>query len=1061
MNRIFMLCICLSMSVLSFAQGRTVKGKVLSAEDGNPIVGAFVQLMESKDVVTSTLPDGTFVLSNVPESSRTLSVSFIGMKTEEVKISNDLVIYLEADTELLDEVMVVAYGTVKKASYAGSAAQVQSKQLQDLPATSFESALIGKVSGVNITTSSGQAGSAPSIRIRGNGSMSASNEPLYVIDGIPVISGSVGQMGSYIAGTTNNVMSSLNMNDIESISVLKDAAASSLYGSRAANGVVVITTKQGKRGRPVVSLRTSIGFTPSWATANYEMADTQDQVNTLFSVFYDYANRPKTEGGQGKDPEAAVSAAISRLNGKFNKHGYEFEATDPSAKYQTINILEYDDSGRQGQYFDWDDVLFRTAVYQDYDLSVSGGNETSSYFSSIAYTRDQGRVSVNDFDRFSGRVNLNQKVGKMLEFATGVSLSRTSKSGFNDTVNTGSNYFYQSRNMFWGLYWPTDYKSGKDWTSRYGSYAYNPLYYNKEWENLSINTRISASETVTLHILPGLDAKTILSYDNTGVRDHVYYSPNHYLGSSANGKVNEMRTTYEKLVSSSTLNYNKSFAGKHSIGLLAGFEAEKNNTDFVRASGENMPSDQLHTVSTSGTTTSAGYNWGNSLVSIISKADYNYDEKYFLSASYRRDGSSRLSPKVRWGNFWSVSGAWRIISEPFMSGASSFLSDLKFRASYGVNGTLPTDNYGYINLMSYSNKYMGEPGSVLSTLANQNLSWETSYTANFGLDFGFFNQRLKGSVEYFNRDSRDLIQNVPVSTTTGFSKTLQNVGVINNHGVELSLSGDIIRRNGLVWSADFNTSFLKSTVSSLHNGEDIIWKDPTGSDGRAQFIYREGESTRAFWGYEYAGVETSTGKPVYYVNDSEDDQAGDFIYNGRGATYDFKKANYTIIGDAIPFMSGGFGTSLNWKNFDLNASFVYKIGGSLYDAVWQNSDDGYFWERTHTQYYIDNFWRSPEDSDAVYPEISGLDKTDAQQFSSRFINDASYLRLKSLTMGYTLPKSLIAKVGVSSLRVFFTGSNLWTLAAFKLADPEVNDYGTRGWETPLGKTFTFGVDIKF
>lgn len=1054
---LFVLGLIVCLCTTAFAQSARISGVVISSEDSSPVYGALVSVPGNQSVYTTTDLDGRFELM-IPAGTKTIEVSVLGMKAIQLAPSANMTVRLEVDTELLDEVMVVAYGTVKKSSYAGSAAQVQSSQMKGLPVTSFENALVGKVAGVDITATSGQSGSAPSIRIRGNGSMNAGNEPLYVIDGVPVISGDVGQMSDYIY-TSNNVMSMINMNDIESISILKDAAAASLYGSRAANGVVVITTKQGKKGRPTVNFQASLGLTPSWATGNYEMASTQEQVNMLYSVFYDYANRPKSMGGQGKNEADATAAAISRLDGKFNKHGYTFEAPG-IGKYQDIKILEYGNSGRQGKYYDWDDVLFRTAVYQNYDVSVSGANENTSYFSSISYTKDQGRSVVNDFDRFSGRINLNQKVGKLLEFGTNISLARTSKSGFNDTVSTGVNYFYQSRNLFWGLYWPTDYKTGEDWTSRYGSYAYNPLYYNNEWENQSINFRVNASESVTLHILPGLDAKTVFSYDNTSVRDHVYYSSKHFSGSSSNGKVNEMRTTYEKIVSSTTLNYNKTFGKNHNISLLGGFEAEKNNTDFARASGENMSSDLLHTVSTAGTTTAAGYNWGNSMVSILSKADYNYAEKYFLSASYRRDGSSRLSPSVRWGDFWSVSGAWRIKSEPFMKNVSA-ISDLKLRASYGVNGTLPTNNYGYINLMSYTNSYVGEPGSVISTLANQNLTWETSYSTNIGLDFGLFDQKITGSVEYFNRDSKDLIQDVPISTSTGFSSTLENVGQINNHGIEVALNADIIRTADLAWSVNFNATALKSTIKKLYGGEDIVWYDPTGSDSRAKYLYREGYSTRAFWGYEYAGVEASTGLPVYYVNDPSDSSKGDFTYNGKGATYDFHKANNTFIGDALPKLAGGFGTNLTWKNIDFGANFSYKIGGSLYDSVWQNADDGYFWERTHTQEYLENFWRSTADTNARYPEISGLDKEDSSQYSSRHIHDASYLRLKSLTLGYTLPKTILNKVNISNMRVFFTGTNMLTLASFKIADPEVNEYGTRGWEMPVGKTFTFGVDIKF
>lgn len=1041
---------CFTMVGFMTAQTQQVAGKVISKEDGQPVVGASV-LVVGTQLGSVTNIEGQFTILNVPASAKEVRVSFIGMKTVTVPITRNMQVVLENDSEMLDEVMVVAYGTVKKGSYAGSAALVKSDEIANLPTTTFENALNGKVAGLQITNSSGQAGSAPSIRIRGNGSMNASNEPLYVVDGVPVASGDIGQMSGYTY-SSNNIMNSLNPEDIESISVLKDAAASSLYGSRAANGVILITTKKGKEGKPVVELKAQVGFTPSWATKNYEAASTQEQVNMLYTVFHDYRT------SSGKTDAEASTYALGQLNRRFNKHGYSFTANGTGA-YENVLIDEYDGSGRAGQYFDWEDAYFRTAMYQTYDISVSGATPNNNYYSSLSYTKDEGRLKVNSFDRISGRVNLSQKIGKFFELGTNVSLSRTSKSGYNDTRNTNSNYFMQTRNLMWGLYWPTDYATGEPWTARYGSYGRNGLYYDNEWDNESINTRISAVETLTLHLFEGLDVRSIFSYDNTNVKDHIYYSANHYNGSSTNGSVTEMRTLYEKIVSSTTANYNKTF-GVHTIGLMAGFEAEKNTTDFTRATGENLPTSSLHTVSTAGTLSSNGYNWGNSMVSILSKADYNYDQRYYLSASFRRDGSSKLSPDERWGNFWSVSGAWKINTEPFMKDLD-WLSDLRLRVSYGINGTLPSNNYGYMNLMTYTSKYMGEPGGVISTLANSKLSWETSYTTNIGIDFGFFNQRLHGTVEYFNRDSKNLLQDVPVSTVTGFYSTLQNIGQINNKGIEVEIGGDLIHDKDLTWTASVNAAFIKSKVSKLYNGADIIWYDPTGSDDRAQYIYREGESTLAFYGYEWAGVDRANGKNVYYVNDPADDKTGDFEYNGRGATYDYEQANYVIIGNAVPDVTGGINTSLSYKGVDLGLSFIYKLGGDLYDAAYKDvADDGYYWERIRAKSYYDNMW-TPTHTDGTLPALSGNDLTDAMQSSSRQLHDATFLRLKNLSLGYTLPKSWVSKAFISNARVFFTASNLLTFSKYKEADPEVNGYGTRGWETPLGKTFTFGIDLKF
>jgi TonB-linked SusC/RagA family outer membrane protein len=841
---------------------------------------------------------------------------------------------------------------------------------------------------------------------------------------------------------------------------LKDAAASALYGSRAANGVVVINTKKGKTGKPTINLSSSIGCTPSWATDNYEPANVQEQVDMLYQVFWDY----NISGGETE--EDAKDDALSRLNSRFNKHGYYFE-TAGNSRYEKVMIKGMTDGqeNREGKYFDWEKAYFRTGQFQNHDLSVSGGDQNTKYFSSLSYTRDQNRIKVNDFDRVTGRVTLSQKIGKLFDFVSNVSIAKSKQSGYNDTRNLGGNYFLQTRNLLWPLYWPTDYKTGLPWTPRYGSYAYNGLYYDNEWENNSQNLRVWANESLTLHLLPGLDIKSVFSYDNINTKDHIYYSPNHYNGSNDNGVVNEMVTNNNRLVSSTTINYSTDF-GKHHLDILGGFESEKNVTDYTRSTGKDLPSSGLHTVATAGQFEASGYSWGNNMLSYLSRLEYNYNQKYYGSASFRRDGSSKLGPDTRWGNFWSLAGAWKISNESFFK-SSKNISNLRLRASYGVNGTLPIDNYGWRSLVIYDDKYMDQAGGSIQTIADPNLTWETSYTTNLGVDFGLFDQRLYGTVEYFNRDSKNLLQDVPISTVTGFSSTLKNVGEINNHGIELSLGGDIIRNSKWRWSASANASFIKSSVTKLYSGEgetkgqDIIWYDPTGDDDRAQFIYREGQSTLAFYGYEWAGVDPENGNNRWYVNDPSDKTAGDFVLNGRGATYDFDNANYTILGSAVPKVFGGFASEAQYADFSLSVNFIYKIGGYIYDGAYKDvADDGYYWERIRAKSEYENMWTETNKNGSL-PQLRGTDLTDPIQYSSRQMTDASFLRLKNITIAYNLPSRLINKAGITNVRLHATGSNLLTFSKYKEADPEVNNYGTRGWETPYGKTFTFGIDVSF
>ena len=1050
------------------AQQIPVAGKITD-KNGNPVSGVTVTI-KGTSVSTSTNSNGLFTLN--ADQNATLIASAVGFGNQEVNVSGrkTISITLQSTDQEIDEVMVVAYGTTKKSSFTGSATTIKSNEIKDVPTTSFEDALRGKVAGMNVTSTSGQAGSTSSIRIRGIGSMNASNEPLYVIDGVPVVSGQVSQMSGYTYNT-NNVMSTLNPNDIESITVLKDAAASSLYGSRAANGVVIITTKKGKTGNAKINFKSSLALSPSWATDNYKTASPQEQINLLYSILYD------SRIAAGRTPEQANEQTLMRLNSRnwspgasygnpvtsygFGMHGYEF-STNGTSMFENVTIKGKTDGveNRDGKFYDWEDQLFRTGKYNVNDISISGATENTNYFASLGYTTDKGRSVMNDYERINGRINLNQKIGKLLEFGANVAVANTDLTGVNDTRNTSTNYLYQTSNLLWPFYWPTDYKTGNTWTARYTSYGQNVIHYNNEWENSTGTKKISATPSLTLKLLPELSLKTVFSYDETDTKDHVYYSANHYTGNSDNGIVHDMVTNFQKLVSSSTLNYNKSF-GPHNIGFLAGFEAEKNTTDFVRATGRDLPNSSLHTVATAGKLDAQAYSWGNSIMSALSRAEYNFNEKYFASASLRRDGSSKLGPDVRWGNFWSVGGAWNIDKEDFITNIPE-INTLRLRASYGINGTLPSDNNAWRALVTYGSKYMEKAGGGLANSPNPDLTWETNYNTTVALEFGLFNNKLFGTLEYFNRDSKDLIQNVRQSMVTGFSSTVKNVGQINNKGIEISLGSDIIKSSDWNWSLNVNAASISSKVVKLNGGpkEEIVWSDPTGGDGRATFIYKEGESYLSFYGLEWAGTDATNGKNVWYVND-ENNPDGDFLFNGRGATYTYTKANRKIIGSGIPKLYGGINSTLDYKNITLGLNFNYKIGGKLYDSANKDvADDGYYWERIHSQIFAEETW-TPTNTSNPLPMVSGRDLEDVNQRSSRHLYDAGFLRLKNISLAYTIPTDVLKSIKVSNARIFFNGTNLLTFSKFKNADPEVNQYSTRGWETPLSKTYTFGIDFNF
>ncbi|MCL1974418.1 MAG: TonB-dependent receptor [Bacteroidetes bacterium] len=1061
MKKNLILAMALLICHAAMAQMR-VTGTVTASDDGTPVSYATIAVKGSSNLVTTTDLDGKFVFANIPGNA-VLVISYIGYVTQEIPVNNRSAvnIALSPDALALEELMVVAYGTAKKSTYTGSAAMVTADKIKDVPIASFEEALNGKVAGMQVTGNTGKAGSATNIRIRGTGSMNAGSEPLYVIDGVPVVSGERSQMGGYLM--TTNVLSTLNPNDIEQITVLKDAAASALYGSRAANGVIVVTTKKGKMGKTTVNFKSSVSISPTFATDNWELAKPEEMLEMLYELFW---NGEKERGSSDAD---CNEYAIRQLNNRIgsnakNGTGLVFSASDNTAK--TLKATPKTDGLGNSRadangnpiYFDWEKALFRTGVYQTYDLSVSGGTENTTVYSSIGYTKDKGRTFDNEFSRISGRVNVTQKVGKFMELTTIAGVSSSNQVGFNDTRNQTWNYFYMTRNLLWPYYYPTDYKTGEPIMVTYGSGVRNPVYYHNEWDNSTKTQKLSASEALTINFLPELTLRSIVSYDNTNIKDHVYYSALHFNATGSNGSISEVRTDIQKLVSSTTLNYNKSFADRHNVSILAGFETDKETSEYVYGNGTQLPTSTLHTLSTAGSTTSAGYEWGSAMVSLFSRAEYNYNLKYFVSGSFRRDGSSRFSPENRWGNFWSVSGAWSINKEKFMESFADVVNNLRLRVAYGVNGTTPSSNYAWRSLTSYTAKYNEKPGGGLANIGNDLLTWESNYTTNVGLDFGLFDNRLRGAIEYFNRDSKNLLQDVQISRVTGFSSTLQNVGEMNNKGWEVEIGGDIIRNKNWHWDASLSASFIKSKIVKLYGGQDIRWESMDNYTGYT-YIYKEGYSNLELYAREWAGVDQTNGKNVWYTNNEYNDP--NIKGFKKNVSYDFEDADEVTLGDMNPKVYGGFNTNLSWKNLSLGLNFIYKIGGYTYDKVGRDvNDDGYFWERVMSADTYKNRW-TYEKRHGKYPLRIDEDLEDALIVSSRHRNPGDFLRLKNISLSYSLPKGIVNTVGISGARIYFTGSNLLTFAAYKVYDPEVNYRAYRNSELPISKTYTFGLEINF
>jgi len=1006
-----MLLLCLIGLQSVFAQNREISGVVTSADDGLSIPGVSV-IVKGTTIGTTTDFDGKYTIT-VPQDGEVLVFSFVGMMKQEIPVSGAVLnVVMESESIGMDEVMVVAYGTTKKSSFTGSASAVDAEVLSATPVTSFEKALSGNVPGLQVSSASGQPGAASEIRIRGIGSFSADQNPLYVIDGIPVTTNSTGEKYEGEEGNSTTPLSTINPADIQSITVLKDAAAASLYGSRAANGVIVITTKQGKSGKTKFNFSTSHGIT-DLAMDNFETVSGED-----FTML-------QREG---------------MMNTAVDKKGL----TGGAATHYVDSVMNrYFPTPANGKYTNWDDELLRKGKIQNYELSASGGNEKTTFYASISANKTEGVAKNSDMERVTGRLNLTHKATDKLTFTTNLSLGSVKQN-----IAIGGNYYanpFASARMF---LMPTDMVKNED-----GSYTEESRfgYYNMVRE-YSLNERSSdtwrntINSSVKYDILQGLSFKTTFSYDWMNTDNLIYSSPLSRSGIQNKGEVFRSNRKNMVMTSSNILTYDKTINEEHHFNVLLGYEIEGARSKGSTAEGYNVPQGIKVNDGAAKPNDVQGYDDNSTMLSYIGKVDYDFMNKYYVSASIRRDGSSKLGKEERWANFWSVSGSWRMTQEEFLSG-SEWLDDLKIRASYGTNGTLPNDWYAHQALYSV-NAYNGEPALDYSQIANQNLSWEESSNFNIGADFSVFN-RLTGSFEYFVKKTESMLMEVPLSRVTGFDDMWQNIGEMENKGWEVVLNANILAESELKWDVSFNLSHYKNEITKLNNGETIF---------DFPYIRKEGEAYNSFYLRDWAGVDPADGSAQWYVQDNgkrAKDVNGNYI-----KTKDSGAADKAIVGKADPKLQGGFNNSFSYKGFDLNFLFNFSVGGDVYnDAAWVQWSDG----NAHG-YAIGkdqlNRWQKPGDKTDMPKRYYGSD-TRSNWNSSRRVLDNDYLRLKSLTFGYNLPSQWVEKMSLSRVKMYFTGTNLLTFSSQDVFDVEQPVHGATTWEIPTVKTYTIGLNIGF
>lgn len=975
---------------------------------GEPLIGANV--VEKGRSTNGVITDfnGKFTLE--VDESASLVVSYIGYLAQDIptKGKGDFHIILKEDTNTLDEVVVTGYGDFKKATYTGSASVLTTEKLEALPVVSVGQMIESNIPGISVVAgTSSQPGAKTTLRVRGVASMNASTEPLYVLDGVPIPSYDLSNFTSMSEAGGMGFIETLNPADIESITVLKDAASASLYGAKGANGVVLITTKKGKEGKLRVNM-----------VAKYGITD------------FAYTYRPLMGGEERRE---LIHEGL--VNFQLDKGVSEQEAQ----QYADANIDQYAKRLPQG-YSDWESALFKTGYQQDYNLSASAGNQNSSFIGSLGYTKQTG-VSLNsEMERFTGRVDASNKY-KKVEFGMNASFSWTKNVHLPEGKFYGSAIYASKVNLT-----PSTPIYNEDGTYASGyreNNGYNPILEAEVNDYYARTVRAMGTAKIAYNVWDNLKVSSVFTVDYSLTKDFFFQSPDGRDGATYQGRGRMQMTDRIRYTSQNNLTYSKTF-GKHSVSAVTAFEVMKYDYEDLYAAKKTYGQDINTSLGNAADPIDADQKLQeDALMSYVASVNYSYDDKYYASFSFRRDGSSRLSPDTRWGNFWSLSASWRLSQERFMQPLKSVLSDLKLRASYGVNGNLPSSYYGYQSTYTTGAFYSGKPSPWESTLGNEELTWEKNYALNLGLDIGLFS-RVNVSLDWYTRTTKDLLMSKQLNSISGFSSLLTNVGQMRNTGVELEVRSNNIKTKDFSWTTAFNLSHNKNKILKL---ADLPWF----VDGR--YVRKEGYPFNTIYLREYAGVDPETGSALYY--DNQQDENGNYTKN---KVTDPGQASPIPLKDITPTISGGFMNTFNYKFIDLSFNLSYSFGGYSYDnASYILQDDGYS-VISNKSTEQRRRWQKPGDITDVPRFVYG-NKKGGNYNSSRAIHSTDHIRLKSLILGLNAPKAWLQKLGIGNARIYFSGTNLLTWAAYDQYDPEMS--GVVGFYTPPLKTYAFGLELKF
>ena len=1037
---------CFTVFAAPIQQRITVSGTVVDAATKEPIVFATIVVAENQRVGTYTDEAGKYQISVEPGQS--LVFGLIGYTSQTVLVNNRTVINVELQPDgiMFEETIVVAYGTSTKSSFTGSASQMSEKKLEMRPVTNATNALAGISPGVQLSAANGHPGSDATIRIRGIGSVSASNNPLIILDGMPY----------------DGVISNINPADIESISVLKDASSSALYGARAANGVVMITTKKGNADRTEVQVRISNGFT-SRGIPEYDRVG----INDYLTLYWESAKNQSIKGGM--TPELAAERASNNLFNQLKYNPYNIPADQVVRTDGTVNP-----NGKLlwGEDLDWQKAIEQLGHRQDYLVSLSGRNTKTDYYASFGYTSEKGYIIGSDFERYSGRTNINSQVTSFLKVGFNLAANMTSSKGFQDEgMGNLSNPFLFTRTM--GPIYPIHLHNPLD-----GSYMLdgngNKLYDfgiggyledgitelpKREFASavnpaIELRNRVDELKRQTFTAKPYIEINFLKDFKltlNAAVTTNAYlgtavaivYPEKGNTGSSS--KSNSFTTTWTL---NQLLTWNRSF-NDHNFDVLVGHESYSYEYNYLAASlkdqilsgnGELANYVNINTQPNSYTNKyrTEGY---------LSRLNYNYKNTYLLSLSFRRDGSSRFYHDTAWGNFWSIGTAWRLEQEKFIQDIP-FIDQLKLRASYGQVGNDNIGSYFPWQALYEKSQNANEPGYVQSTLGNRQLKWEVNDSYDAALEFGLF-KRIRGSVEYFYRQSSNLLFSVPLSPSTGIDSQDLNSGTMLNTGLEFQISADLIKSRDLTWTLDLNGTTIKNKITYLP-------RDPYNINSNYQRM-EEGHSRYDWWLLQWAGVDPATGDGLYIPMDGATNTKQ---VNGMTVTTDINQAKEDWSGTASPKIFGGFGTSLAYKNLSFSVLFSYQMGGTMYDF-------NYYYlmspnSRPYTSLHSDLLgrWNTPGQITDI-PRIDEVNDSIKGIRSTRWLISSNMLELSNINLSYLLPAKYTSKIGVNNLRFYVAADHLFLLS--KRKGLNVN-YGMSGYDNNANRytqarTFTIGLNF--